>query len=217
MSVRTARVCRWPRLAARKLFLDAWLQYGICVVFVPFVALDFAGFMPGLSSFLLFLAAVSLLFVEPLFMFLRWKRRARRRWLGFLPGAALFGTLVFGWSVGRALGSELIVYRFERSRAEYEQVADQVERGAYPRAMRDEHRHLGFWATPLEERSEDGSSAHVGIAFLVISHGFAGHVGFVRLKDTATAQTQRLLEAPPPGVWSAWLGPLGDNWFIVAN
>lgn len=62
---------------------------------------------------------------------------------------------------------------------------------------------------------EDGTShGVVGVSFLVVSHGFAGHLGFVRLTEPSAAN--RLLKSPPPG-WSAWLGQLDGAWYLVAE
>lgn len=170
--------------------------------------------MPSFAGFFLFLALLGLLALEVPLTVWRWKAGRRRSCL--LPPIALAVALAIGGAAGRTGGMRLIRHRFESNRMAYDAIADDVMRGTYPRRMKPEHRHLAYWAIMLQESSTEGPMKQpVGASFLVVSHGFAGHLGFVRLADEATAN--RLLSSPPPGGWTRWLGRLGDNWYVVAN
>lgn len=195
-----------------QLFAAGWVQYALALIYVPVDALEGAGFWVPLSGIVIFLALLGLLPIQIAIVVWRWRHSL---WRAIAPLVVVVLVLVFGPHSGARVGDQLLRYRFESNRTAYEAVAEQVLRGTYPESLRPEHQHLGYWARTLSDPENDTSGGPVGVSFLVVSHGFAGHVGFVRLADPSTANP--LLKAPPPGGWSAWLGRLDGPWYLVAN
>ncbi|MGC4094570.1 MAG: hypothetical protein QM756_42970 [Polyangiaceae bacterium] len=195
-----------------QLFTSGWVQYAFALSYIPVVALDWAGLWVPLPSFLHLLVLLGLVPIQLGLLLWRWRHSF---WSVFGPLLALVLALVFGHDSGGRLGAQLIRYRFESNRVAYDTVADQVLRGSYPKELRPEHRRLGYWVKAASGPEKTTAPAVLGVSFLVVSHGFAGHVGFVRLADQSSAD--RLLKQPPPGGWDAWLGQLDGPWYLVAN
>ncbi|MFZ5893127.1 MAG: hypothetical protein ACOY0T_18860 [Myxococcota bacterium] len=194
-----------------QLLTSGWVQYALALIFVPIDALERAGFWVPLSGFLVFLALLGFLPIQIAIVVWRWRHSS---WRALAPLVAIVLVLLSGHRAGARVGDELLRYRFESNRTTYDAVAEQVLRGTYPKSLRPEHQHLAYWARTLSVPENDASGGPLGVSFLVVSHGFAGHVGFIRLADPSTAN--RLLKAPPPG-WSTWLGRLDGQWYLVAN
>lgn len=113
--------------------------------------------------------------------------------------------------------------RFTWHRREYEAVADGIRRGTHPLSLSRSERSLGHWADverTLRRDAAESSDAEpergpiVVVYFLVVSHGFAGGVGFARAYgEDADAYLRR---GRGFGIWRR-SSPLGNGWYIVAG
>ena len=135
-------------------------------------------------------------------------RVRRHGWLGALPLLAVILVLPSGSLSGRAF----ITLRFQLAKQHYERVAASVIDGSYPGELHGQDRTRASWMKPI---SDGGDGKPVGVQFMVISYGFAGHVGFVRFRDDATSEL--LLAQRPPQGWHAWGYPVGALWYTVHN
>lgn len=202
-------------LIVRRFIGQGWLQFALALSYLPVVAFEHAGRqIPLLDGLLLLLALVCSVPIQCGIIVWCWKSH---RWTSVAALLALVTSLYYGGGVGRRWGDQLIRDRFMADRAQYDLVADQILRGSYPKGLRPEHAHLGYWARPetVSNGNEPAAGKPIGVAFLVVSHGYAGHLGFFRLTEPAKAGV--LLKGPAPGSWASWGEHLDGAWYVVTN
>ena len=192
----------------------AWFTYVLSATVLAMVALDGAG-VPLMGSVLLgTLCLLLALVVHIVLLAIRWRRF---RWRTVLPVAICVAVL----PTGSALGNQLYRARFYWNRSRYESVAEGIRSGLRPAALRPDESTLGYWVSAIRAptvTSAPPESALSGpvlaVDFLTVTHGFAGHRGFMRVFDTEISQLLR--DGKPVHGWNiGW--PLADGWYIVAN
>ena len=113
--------------------------------------------------------------------------------------------------------------RFLWNKSAYETAAAGIRSGTRSESLGPHERALGSWVRaerPIHARGESEPDAHSEpgpidvVHFMVVSYGFAGHVGFARAFGRS-AQTH-LLRGHGFGFWRH-SAPLGDGWFVVSE
>jgi len=211
---------------SRKVGLAA--TYAMCGLVFILGLLDqaFGGLMPFV---MLGALAVVLAFLIHLVNFVFQIRKLGLR--GLIPlGVCLF-TLPALWAAGPAL----LRARFFWNRERYEAVADAIRSGRHSEALSGDEGRLAHWVKATHPGSLDDKDewprqrascldAHalasfdtdsiVAVHFLIVTHGFAGHVGFMRAFDVAA---ERCL-ARGHGLDGWWYSkPLADHWYLVGD
>lgn len=164
-----------------------------------FIVLDTADIALDLAS----LFAIPCLFVTTLFSLVRtpsWFRKYGKR--GLLPLAMS----VLALPVGVAIAVALMRLHFPLHRARYEEVALAVKAGTYVLPLKPEDASLG-----IANAMHDGPNV-TAVSFMTVSHGFAGHGGYLRAFGDETA----LKQGHPPGGWT-FARPLGGGWYAVGQ
>jgi hypothetical protein len=186
----------------------------------------FTGLM-GLT--LLGLLAVGLAFLMHLVNFAVQFRSLGVR--GLIPLCACLAVGPAVWTVGPQLLRALFFWNRDR----YEAVADAVRAGSHPESLSGDERHLAHQVRATRYRELDdkddsllrrsscvdardvvsGNATHVvGVQFLIVTHGFAGHSGFVRASDPVAERCLRRGQGVAD--WQSST-PLADHWYLVAN
>ena len=71
------------RLTLERLFSDGWIQYALCLVYIPVFALDWAGLgVPAFSGFMLFVGLLCALVLQV--AYIAWRRK-RKPWRSVPP------------------------------------------------------------------------------------------------------------------------------------
>lgn len=129
-----------------------------------------------------------------------------------------FAYWVIAFLLGVFLGDRLLLARFTLNRDRYEALATRVFAGEAPANELSEKSDLAYAVHLIHARpprAADTTNPAVGVAFIVVTHGFAGHVAFLRLFDR---EAERQLLAG--GLTSSgWQGSrrLQDGWFLVGD
>jgi hypothetical protein len=173
--------------------------YAIAAASAVLVALDTAGIAFSFASLLvipcLFATTLVTLIRTPSFL----RKHGRR---GLLPVA----TSVLALPVGIAASATYARLHFPLHRAHYEKVALAVKAGTYVLPLKPEDASLG-----RANLVRDGGNV-VAVSFMTVSHGFAGHGGYLRAFGDETA----LKQDHPPGGWT-FARPLGERWYAVGE
>jgi len=181
-------------------FPRSWGVYGLCLVALLLLATDFAGLPPGelpmtvvLSLFCIACTALIQLIALPRL----WRIH---HWRALLPLALCIATVPAAGYLGRGL----LAGRFYWNRDQYEAMADSVRNCRVPLEY-----PLAVGGLPVVQ---DG--VVVGAIFPVVSHGFAGHVGFLRVYDETTELMLKKGEAPVLKPWRTG-SPIAAHWYLV--
>jgi hypothetical protein len=207
--------------------VGSWITYALCgVVFATGVVDQAFG---GLMLFLfLGIPLIGLTFLVQLVNLpSRW---SSSRWRSVLPLLACVLVLPGIWAVG----PRLLVARFYWHRAHYEALAEAVRSGTHPESLAADEQRLGRWVKAMRagELEEDPTPSRrnfsaptdqpprpdylkiVGVHFLTVTHGYAGHAGFMRVFDPEAA---RYLDRGHGADGWAFSRRLTDNWYLVAD
>ena len=195
-------------------FVRAWITYALSAVVLVVVTLDGVG-VPLMGFVLLgVLCVLVALIVHLILLAVRWRRFG---WRSLIPVLVWFTVL----PTGVALGNQLYRARFHWNRSRYESVADGIRSGLHPTVLGSNESALGYWVSAIRESaitSEPSgrypSGPVLAVDFLTVTHGFAGHRGFMRVFDSKIAQLLR--EGKPVHGWKMGR-PLVDGWYIVAD
>ncbi|HVX90137.1 MAG TPA: hypothetical protein VHC20_00585 [Candidatus Paceibacterota bacterium] len=132
------------------------------------------------------------------------------------------------------LGPRLLVARFYWNRDRYEALANAIQSGRHPELLDTDEHDLGLWVKAMRAGSLDDEqmrprrsfSAPIdqpprpdylrvdAVHFLTVTHGFAGHAGFMRVFDTEAAQ--RLDRGHGADGWS-FSRKLNAQWYLVGD
>jgi hypothetical protein len=150
---------------------------------------------------------------------------------GLVPLGVCLAVLPAIWTIGPAL----LRGRFYWNRDRYEALAAAVHAGSHPESLTGDESRLARWVKathPGDLDDKDGwpqrrpscVDAHalasfnpdsiVAVHFLTVTHGFAGHAGFMRAFDDAAERC--LQHGHGLDGWS-FSKPLADHWYIVGN
>jgi len=133
------------------------------------------------------------------------------------------------------VGPILLRARFSWNRDRYEALAQAVHAGRHPESLMGDETQLAYWVKvtrygQLDDKDEWprqrascldthdlGSSradSIVAVHFLTVTHGYAGHAGFMRAFDAAA---ERCLQRGHglDGWWAS--RALRDHWYLVAD
>ena len=123
----------------------------------------------------------------------------RHRWGVLLPLVACLVCLPGGVACGR----DLLLCRFWLNRDRYDAIADAIRAGKYVLPLRDGERRLALAARVTRTAGAVGS-----VEFLVVSHGYAGAMAFMRDYDESEPGDQR-------GPWRGRVA-LDGQWYLVS-
>lgn len=119
------------------------------------------------------------------------------------------------------LGPRLLVARFNRDRAEYDALAQAIRSGGHPESLAGDERRLGHWVKIVRAREIDCAPTDapacgrvVGVHFLAVSHGDAGHAGFMRVFEPTAAHH---LDAGRGAAGWTFSERLAERWYFVTN
>ena len=204
-----------------------WITYIFCAALAGTTALDVAGLPSGTALGLVFLPGMLVLAVFVVVHVIRvpWLF-GRHRLFGLIPLLACLASPLVGSEAGHALFNG----RFAWRRAQYELVAEAVRSGTYELPLHGKDQALGFWASARHaDRKMDADSKDltpnspvIAVDFLAVTHGFAGHEGYLRVYDDLVyGRLQSTCGKPGlrptlPGTWR-YCRPLQDRWFIVGD
>ena len=142
----------------------------------------------------------------------QWKRFSLLRLAPFLICCGvLVAAPVLGYLMPRA--------RFFWERERYEAVANGIHAGLRSAKLRPDESDLGLWVSAIRDRNQESPSGSelaggpiVAVDFLTVSHGFAGHVGFMRVFDR---DVQKLFQnGQELHGWKRGR-PISEGWYIV--
>jgi hypothetical protein len=177
-----------------------WWTYAPYVVAAAVIGLDSSGLWATGASVFVLLGLVAALIINLVRLPASLQARGLKGWL------PLLGCLVAapaGWMIGRAhFRLHFLVHR-----AQYESVAVAIQAGTYQLPLKEEDSSLGHRANVIQ----NGTTV-VAVDFLTVSHGFAGHRGYLR----AFGDETDLRRGRPPAHWS-YCFPLGDGWYAVGD
>ena len=178
----------------------AWGTYAFSVLAAVLIGLDAAGIgFCGMG--LLVVPCVLLLALVTLFRSIAWWSENGVR--SFVPLVVCLAAIPAGWKCA-SLHFEL---RFRMNEAHYERVAGALRARRYPAHLRPEDRSLGSWAKANEQGPEV-----VSVSFMALSHGFAGHAGYLRaFRDESEIRRGHL-----PFPWRH-ARRLGAHWYAVSD
>jgi hypothetical protein len=150
---------------------------------------------------------------------------------GLIPLGVCLAVLPAVWTIGPTL----LRARFFWNRDRYEALADAVRTGHHPESLSGIESHLAHWVKATHPGSLNDKDewprqrascvdAHdlaaysadnvVAVHFLTVTHGFAGHVGFMRAFDVAA---ERCLQRGH-GLDGWWYSkPLANHWYLVGD
>jgi hypothetical protein len=106
---------------------------------------------------------------------------------------------------GLLLGRGLMNLRFLLNKDHYEAVATALAAGRYSLPLKPADSSLAFHASAIQL-----GSAVIAVDFLTVTHGFAGHDGYLRTFDDAV--DLELAQHHGLGMWRA-CSPLGSRWY----
>lgn len=181
---------------AGHLLSEIWFQMGFSVVYVVVAALDLAGVMMLMMLVVLMTLALFGLLLRELVVLAAGVDRKRSH---SAVALAMLSAALPAASLG---GVVLMKMRFHLHEERYEAVARGVVEGSYPKQLQPEDAALGAWV----DAHPDGS-----VSFMTVTHGFAGHNGFLRTVDCQPPT------AAPPGGWTYYGAQLADCWYVVGN
>jgi hypothetical protein len=130
----------------------------------------------------------------------------RHGWRSLLPLVLCVASV----PTGVILGHRMLILRFQWNRARYDAVADEIKSGAYRLPLSTADSTLAFRADPIRTNGMVGA-----VQFMVVTHGFAGHMGYMRVYDEEIEHQiseRKIL----PGGWR-WNKPLVAQWYIVGD
>jgi hypothetical protein len=207
--------------------VGSWTTYALCGFVFATGVVDRA--FGGLMLFLLLgIPLIALTFLVQLVNLpSRW---CGSRWRSVLPLLACVLVLPGIWTVG----PRLLVARFYWHRAQYEAVARAIRSGTHAESLAVDEQRLGRWvkamrageleegptpyrrnfSAPTDQPPGPGYLKIVGVHFLTVSHGYAGHAGFMRVFDAEAAR--HLDKGHGADGWS-FSKRLTDNWYLVGD
>lgn len=181
-------------------FPKTWATYAICVAAACLAALDGAGLVKGLLAIVVLVvlgvaaASVVLLVRLPAL----W---SQHRWGVLLPLVVCLICLPGGVAAGR----DLLLCRFWLNRDRYDAIANAIRAGKYALPLRDGERSLALAARVTRTAGAVGS-----VEFLVVSHGYAGAMAFMRDYDASESTGDER------GPWRARTALLDGQWYLVS-
>ena len=207
--------------------VGAWLTYSLCAATLVLGLVDQA--YGGLTLFLfLGIAFIGLSFLALLVSLpRRWRAQGWRSLIPLLICPCVLPGIL-------TLGPLALVVRFRWHRDEYEAIAAALKAGTRPEKLGSDELHLAHWvkimrvsdlqengAAPTRNYSVTEDAAPpadylriVGVHFLTVTHGFAGHCGFMRVYDSEAA---RVLDKGRGADGWAFSRSLGENWYLVGD
>jgi len=170
-------------------------------------AFDFGGFSTNVVlseiAFVMVLAVYTALVVQLIRLPLLLRRF--HAW-GCIPILACFIAIPFGAIVG----GRVFDLRLRVCRNHYESVAQRIYAGEYQLPLVASDADLALRAGPVKVTGKVAA-----VDFVTVTHGFAGHAGYMRIFDEGVENSLKRGEKPP-GVWE-WSWPLGSHWYGVGN
>ena len=168
--------------------VGGWFTYILCATMLVVVTLDGAG-VPLMGFVLLgTLCLLLALVVHIVLLAIRWRRFG---WRTVLPVLVCLAVL----PAGSALGNQLYRARFYWNRSRYEFVAEGIRSGSHREALQSNESRLGYWVSAIRAPDVASAAAERGpsgpvlaVDFLTVTHGFAGHRGFMRVFDAQISQ-----------------------------
>jgi len=127
------------------------------------------------------------------------------RWRALFPIVACLASPL----LGSQLGHRLYALRFRARRTHYESVAAACDPQRMPCTPRTRPSDTG------RSRTKTGDAV-VAVDFLVVTLGFAGHMGYMRVYDTELERRVQKGEEKLPHAWR-WTRPLTRGWYVVTD
>jgi hypothetical protein len=207
--------------------IAAWLNYTLCGSTLIIGLVDQA--YGGLGLFFFF--GVALIGVGFLALLVSLPRRWRaQHWRSLIP--LLICPVVLPAIM--ILGPFALLARFRCHQDEYESIAAALKTEGRPEKLRADELHLAHWVkimrvADLQEGNVVSRRNHsalddappradylrvIGVHFGTVTHGFAGHRGFMRVFD---AEAARVLNAGHGADGWTFSRPIADNWYLVAD
>jgi hypothetical protein len=174
-------------------------------------ALDFSGIAGSMGATLVLALALLVAIVsEGVWLPVRFWRHGLKSVLPLL-------LLLAAFPVGALLGGWLLELRLKVHHERYEAIAARAFAAPELFKWEDRDRDLAYSVRAFGLLNERASAANpaVGVSFIVVTHGFAGRVGFLRVFDKEV-ERRMLSGGPPPGGWKG-ARPLRDGWFVAGG
>ena len=205
-----------------------WVTYALCgSVFIAGVVDQAFG---GLMGFVLLgvLGVGLALLINLVNLAFRFRRLGLR---GLIPVGVCLAVVPAVWTIGPAM----LRARFSWNRDRYEAVAQAVRAGNRPASLSGDESQLAHWVKAtrygkLDDKDEwprqrvSCVDAHdlisskaddiVAVHFLTVTHGYAGHAGFMRAFDAAAERC--LQQGHGLDGWE-FSRALADHWYLVGD